>query len=458
MFPIGGHYTYTIQKDGNIIIRPSETGNKISRKFCGKTIKSLIDIRTKEVRDLMSKATSIDVSLKKHYIEVKIYRYQANIQSIGNEQVLIENLFDREQVGTICIDRDFLKKASGDYISHSSISLDDSVSSQFLNKEEIETELKSTFDVVSLFSGAGMWDICFAKDDNFHMVFAIDYDKAACESYRHNIGDILHGDITKLDEHIVPECDVIIGGPSCKAFSAANRQAKRVENHEDVNLVDSYLRIAKEKQPKIFAIENVPSFITAMEGRNLQKVIQAMDGYEIRATIVHDGSLGGYTERKRSIIIGSRIGVVDIPNVKVYPMKTVGDALEKVDESWYNYYDISKSNEETIRKMSLIPQGGNFKDVPELAHLNSHSNRLKRLHVGMLAPSLCNFRKACITHPKYNRILSVSEASALMGMDKFFRFMGNISEKQQQVVNGVTYAIGNFVKNIIKKRLLSPFC
>ena len=56
--------------------------------------------------------------------------------------------------------------------------------------------------------------------------------------------------------------------------------------------------------------------------------------------------------------------------------------------------------------------------------------------------------------PEGNRILSVTEVAALMGLSKKFRFFGSLNDKQQQLGNGVTYAIASFIKSIVKNKLL----
>ena len=52
-----------------------------------------------------------------------------------------------------------------------------------------------------------------------------------------------------------------------------------------------------------------------------------------------------------------------------------------------------------------------------------------------------------------NRILSVSEAAALMGLNKNFKFYGSLNDKQQQVGNGVTQAIATMIKSLVKNAL-----
>ena len=92
--------------------------------------------------------------------------------------------------------------------------------------------------------------------------------------------------------------------------------------------------------------------------------------------------------------------------------------------------------------MSCVPQGGNWKDIPN--ELNSygpdtHSCIMRRLEMDKPSITLSNFRKSNILNPLKNRILTVAEAAAISGLDKDFRFLGNLSEKQQMVANGVTF-------------------
>lgn len=127
---------------------------------------------------------------------------------------------------------------------------------------------------MSLFSGAGILDWPFFKDERFSIQYAIDYDAGACQTYRQNIGmHIVHGDVHKaftkengfpLDS-TVKAPDAIIGGPSCKPFSNANRHT-RLEDHPDSDLLMQYMRIVETLNPKVFAIENVPEVLTACGG------------------------------------------------------------------------------------------------------------------------------------------------------------------------------------------------
>ena len=67
--------------------------------------------------------------------------------------------------------------------------------------------------------------------------------------------------------------------------------------------------------------------------------------------------------------------------------------------------------------------------------------------------TITNWRKVLLMPPEGNRILSVSEAAAIMGLNKNFKFLGTLDERQQQVGNGVTQAIAMFIKSIVKNAL-----
>ena len=83
------------------------------------------------------------------------------------------------------------------------------------------------YTVVSLFSGAGGFDLGF-KQVGFEIVFANDNFKQAVETYRRNIGNhIVEKDILELKSSEIPDNpDVIIGGFPCQGFSVANTKKK----------------------------------------------------------------------------------------------------------------------------------------------------------------------------------------------------------------------------------------
>lgn len=450
---IGSRYDYVIGKDG-IRIVPSETGRyKVSRKKAAVGWAPLIDLRSKEILEAISRMGDIRLCITDEAILVSSAKKKGAVLQFSRP-MLAEA---RRVVG-------LTDSVAASRILAGQISLDDYLASSTapLHIPTIYKDLPDIYSVVSLFSGAGILDFPFSQDERFNIQYAIDYEAGACETYRENIGDhIVCGDIHKaftkdgysLDK-AVQDTDVIIGGPSCKPFSNANRHT-RLEDHKDSDLLMEYMRIVETLHPKVFAIENVPEVLTACNGsyyRAIEEKAQTF-GYELEAQVVQDSKVGGYTTRKRAVILGSRVGKPVVHTITVSSgVRTAGDALGKVNASWQNFRDVSTPSEEVKKRMSFVPQGGNYTSIPEAYRTkseNRHSCTYRRLAWDAPSPTIVNWRKPPLIHPMENRTLTVAEAKALQGLPGDFRICGTLGQMQQQVGNSVPVAIGRFIKNCI---------
>lgn len=442
----GTKFSYIVSDNEIIIVPDEQAKNTITKKKVGSKEKPLIAIREKKVSSKVQSADFLKVIIKKDSIIVKLCKKVVST-IIKSDIISLSDILGNRNELNIAVGQQF---SIFDFISNPS------VLEEHNESDRIKHELNTVFDTISLFSGAGMLDFPFYEDKKFNIRFACDYDLDATKSYSYNVGNhIVCGDVRDVKN--LGKTDLIIGGPSCKAFSNANRYLRLLE-HPDYFLVKEYIRIVKESEPSVFVVENVPEFVSANDGELLKSVLNELSDYEISVNIVCDAECGGFTKRKRAILIGSRIGIINLPELKPVSTKTVKDALSKVDSSWFNYNDITKSNSATKLKMSFVKDGGNWEDIPvELRDKGVHSNHYRRLNPDDLAPTLVNFRKVCMmpptSSPNPNRILSVAEASALSGFNKSFRFLGSLSSRQQQVGNGVPYFIGKLIKNTVKRAL-----
>ncbi len=446
-FKAGTRYRYLIDTlNSEVILLPDENGKyKFSKK--GPDKKPLVDLRNEEIREIMSLSRYMEVEILDDKIVVHIIKASVNIDTLSDHELI--DLIDKSDSVSVSIDKDIL--------ASNNEALCDMLKAGGFFSEKIRDDISYVYDVVSLFSGAGLLDLPFKKDPSFDIKFAIDFDKSACETYRNNIGDhILCMDIRDLKEEDVPDAELVIGGVCCQGYSNANRTGNETLDLSKRLLVDDYIRIVKAKRPLIFVIENVPQFITKESGKYLSKVLEGLSNdYNITYSVLNDWDLGGYSIRKRMILIGSvkAMGKLIIPNVELFSKRTVKDALKKVTPDWLNYEDITVGRPDTIRKMSMVRPGHNYKDIPELASLNRHSDVYRRLHPDEPSVALVNWRKINLMPPVGNRILSVSEAAAIMGLDKYFKFFGKLNAKQQQVGNSVPQSIAHFIKSLVKNAL-----
>lgn len=456
---IGSRYDYLITKQDIRIVASEKGRYKVSRKRNGSSWSPLIDLRNKEVLDTIAKLGDIRLSIMDEAILVS----KADAKSIVLQFAIPSLTHVRKVVGLSDA------QALSSVLEGAQISLDEYLASSRspLDVAQIYQDLPDVYTVVSLFSGAGILDWPFFKDERFNIQYAIDYDAGACETYRENIGDhIVCGDVHKAftpdgfpqDKAVAGSPDVIIGGPSCKPFSNANRHT-RLEDHPDSDLLMQYMRIVEKLNPKVFAIENVPEVLTACDGSYYAAVQEKAEsfGYELVPSIVQDWKVGGYTTRKRAVIVGSRIGKPSLSSIGlVHGMHNAGDALGKVDPTWANYGDISTSSEMTRKRMSFVPQGGNYTSIPEeyrTESKNRHSCTYRRLAWNEPAPTITNWRKPPLIHPLEDRTLTVAEAKALQGLPKDFRVCGTLGQKQQQIGNCVPVAIGRYIKSCLLRML-----
>lgn len=486
---IGKKFRYFIDKSQNqiVIIEDENGAGTVSRKKCGKTYKPLYDLRSKEVRDLVSKAEYLEVEDAGEKIIVHIYQKVTRIESFLKSNILELADILAAKTGEIVIDcavgEGFPTKLFGrptladdDYFRYLSDSQNNVLTRRKQNHNS--NTLKKVYDVISLFSGAGMLDYGF-RDPQFRFVFAND----AClidgkmkpeiaQTFEYNMGHAMTiGDIRQIHTTDVPPADVIIGGPCCQGYSGIMSRADRRYSDSAESkrlLIDDYVRFVKDKRPKVFVIENVPQFLTEKHGLYIQThLIEQLPEYEITATVVKDSDVGGYSIRKRAIVIGSRIGKIELPDTKLSVVKTVKDALSKVDPTWPNYLDVSESSEGTKMLMRYVPDGGNWKDIPPdiaVKYRSSHtpfgpktqSQSYKRLHPDKPSCAIPNWRKLCMMPPTefgLDRQLSISEVAAIQGLPKEFKFFGSVGAMQQMLGNGVTQAMAKFIKKHVLAKL-----
>lgn len=444
-FAPGSRYWYVIDKDaGRIMILPSKDGgNTVSRKRSGLRIKSLIDLRSRDILELVSVSDHMEIEFREECILVAIYQKaesgrQAEIRymnlmpellmAAGNEDAAINHICGHmPQTGP----------------------WEDPV---------LRKQVPDVLRVISLFSGAGMLDHEFAKDPRFEIVYAAEYDHDAVSTYRRNIGmQITECDIRTLSGQDLPKADIIIGGPPCQPFSNANRhEDSRGCLHPEGDMFAHYLRLVRESGVRAFLIENVPGLLSAAMGHYMNLIQTILPDYSVSAKVITDCDLGGYTKRKRAVLIGNKGAAPVIPDVKMRPVRTAGEALSRVAPDWPNFSDVTVSSEWVRKKISMIPEGGNWHDLPEKYWTKSvHSNMYRRVDRNRPSISIANWRKFLLSPPKWtdsaewDRILTVSEAAALQGLDKHFAFSGSLNSMQQQVANGVTAAIARFCKNIL---------
>ncbi len=163
------------------------------------------------------------------------------------------------------------------------------------------------FKIASFFSGAGGLDLGF-KQAGFEIIFANEFDKDIWETYRHNHSETFldQRSITLIDEHEVPACDGIIGGPPCQSWSEAG--SKRGIEDKRGQLFFDFIRMLKAKKPSFFLAENVSGMLAPRHKEALENIKNTFKeaGYDLYFQLLNAADFDIAQDRKRVIFIGFR--------------------------------------------------------------------------------------------------------------------------------------------------------
>lgn len=155
---------------------------------------------------------------------------------------------------------------------------------------------------IDLFAGLGGFRIAL-ESLGAKCVYSNEWDEPVQKVYQDNFGDLPEGDITKVDEKLIPDHDILCAGFPCQAFSISGKQ-RGFEDSRGTLFFD-VARIVKEKEPKIVFMENVKNFATHDEGRTLAVVKATMEelGYTFYAKVLNAVDYGVPQKRERIYMV-----------------------------------------------------------------------------------------------------------------------------------------------------------
>ncbi|PAK21370.1 hypothetical protein CJJ23_02410 [Mycoplasmopsis agassizii] len=338
--------------------------------------------------------------------------------------------------------------------------------------------------VIDLFCGVGGFSYGFEMTNLYEVVLGVDIWETALNTFKknHSSTNLLLNDITKVElsywEKYKNKIDVIIAGPPCQGFSMSG---KREINDVRNTLFEQVVNVAEIIEPKYIVIENVVGLLSMKndQGEDIKELIQKSFeniGYRVNYKVLNAADYGVPQSRKRVIFLISKNYPLDFPD-PIYDKEnyvTVGDALGNVDPDGDIYFCPSTkyqklmegnskitnhsrriSNELVTKRMSYIPQGGNWQNIPiELGTGGgTHSNAYKRLDSNKPSITIKHAAKAMIIHPLKDRILTVREVARLQSFHDNFEFTGSNSDQHQQLANAVPPLLGKAIAEQIYKNI-----
>ncbi len=335
--------------------------------------------------------------------------------------------------------------------------------------EKLKNGKTSVLTFMDLFAGAGGFTKGFTQA-GFVPVFAVEIDQYASETYKANFGSHCHTeDINRIETF--PKADVIIGGPPCQGFS---NLGCRIPNDPRNQLWRHFIRAVKDSRPLVFVVENVPPLLSSEEGQELIRQSRNLD-YIVEGRVLNSADYGVAQIRKRTIILGSRIGIVKFPEpTHVDPKKrdkdsknlinwttvrdSIGDLpLQPTNTSLHLGRNPTPMSQERYRH---IPPGGNRWNLP--LHLMSECWKRKTKGGTDLFGRL-QWDEPCVTirteffkpekgrylHPEAHRPITHREAARIQGFPDDFIFVGSRIEIAKQIGNAVLVKLAEAIAKAV---------
>lgn len=334
--------------------------------------------------------------------------------------------------------------------------------------------------VVDFFSGCGGTSVGF-RDAGLSIAGAIDHDADSAESFSSNFDEaiVLNRDIRNISvdevEAIAPSGVRLFSGCApCQPFSRHNKYRSTSDPRR--TLLHEFQKFVTALLPELVVVENVPGLQKPTSDAPLNSFLDALAkcGYLTSVAILRALEFGVPQERKRLVIVASRIGAPALPKpthvVTKRPARTVRKAighLRPIDDGGIDKFDpdhaamrLSATNKVRIR---ATPEGGDRRDWDRTllsdCHLvhGGHTDAYGRMWWDRPASGLTtrclSYSNGRFGHPEQDRAISLREAALIQTFPPSFRFSGSLTSRGRQVGNAVPPLMAKRIAQSLVKSL-----
>lgn len=207
-----------------------------------------------------------------------------------------------------------------------------------------ESVSSAPFTGDAFFAGVGGIELGFEQTGKLRIVYANEFDKNARKTYALNNPDIpLDGrNIHEVKTNEIPNCDVMMGGFPCQAFSIAGYRKGFSDDRGD--LFFEMLRMVNAKKPRVVFVENVKNLVNHDKGNTFKVIKEALteNGYYIKWKVLNGKDYGNVPQNRERIYVVAFKYKSDYDKF-VFPepvklTKTLHDVIDfhgKKDEKYY---------------------------------------------------------------------------------------------------------------------------
>lgn len=228
-------------------------------------------------------------------------------------------------------------------------------------------------------------------------------------------------------------------------------------------------------------MENVPNILSIGGGMVRDSILKDFEdlGYTISVQVLTASDYGVPQNRRRAVFVGFSDGtkfifpkpfdtpkvtsyeaLCDLPegslsNGDKYPIEIQNEYQRFIRQNSIGVYnhDITIHNDKTKEIIAMVPDGGNYKDLPiEL-------QQTRKVHIAWTR--LCSTKPSFTIdcghnhhfHYKYNRVPTARESARLQSFPDKFVFIGNKGSQLRQIGNAVPPLLAKAISSQIKIEL-----
>jgi DNA (cytosine-5)-methyltransferase 1 len=247
--------------------------------------------------------------------------------------------------------------------------------------------------VFSTFSGYGGWEFGLQEQGIDHeLVGYSEVDKFAiqCFEQNHEIEEICYdgegnkfpgyippknyGDITKINQHELPDFDLFVSSPPCQAFSVAGKGQGKDDEKGRGRLFEDAINIMKVKQPKYAVYENVKGLTFKKHKEYFDHIVHLMQdaGYNVFYKVLNTKDFGIPQNRERIFFVCIRKDIdssyFQFPQEFPLELKLKDILEEQVDAKYY------LKPEQVERLLANVKEKGVWNSNPSAKGMNGNVN------------------------------------------------------------------------------------
>lgn len=281
-------------------------------------------------------------------------------------------------------------------------------------------------NVADFFAGAGGLSLGFSQS-GYRVCFANDFQDVCVNTYIYNHPEVpsskvLCADIRtivdNIQDYIVDDIDIVIGGPPCQGFSSANQQ--RIIDDPRNELYKYYLKAVARLAPKFVVMENVRGMMSVAEQvvEDYRAIVAIKDGvqytYDIQYELLNSVDFGVAQSRERLIYIAIRNDVMEINHITpadiFHQIKDACKGNKVVNLSEALAY-IKPLEAPRIKDMNEVDDEHTGKKVSANTYTGRDNSYLRAINQGRAIPIIFNHKARFLNDINYDiyRILNPGE-------------------------------------------------